>query len=67
MMQGERMIGRLDPKLHRDRGVLEIKGLWLEPKIKSTADLRKAIEAEVERLAAFTNTQSITWPRSFKR
>jgi uncharacterized protein YcaQ len=60
------MIGRLDPKLHRDRGVLEIKGLWLEPKTKSTAVLRKAVEEEVQRLAAFTGATTINWPRSFK-
>jgi uncharacterized protein YcaQ len=58
-MQGERLIGRLDPKLHRDRGVLEIKGLWLEPKVKRTRSLRGAIEVEVQRLAACTGAMTI--------
>lgn len=66
LMQGERLIGRLDPKLHRDRGVLEIKGMWLEPKVKLTKMLRRAIDAEVQRLANFTVASTITWPRNFR-
>ena len=33
--QSGRLVGRLDPKLHRDRGLLEVKGLWWEPGIKA--------------------------------
>jgi uncharacterized protein len=31
ILEGERLVGRLDPKLHRDRGHLEIRGVWWEP------------------------------------
>ncbi len=43
-----RLVGRLDPKLHRDRGLLEIKSLNLEPGFdggqRFNTDLRQAIE-----------------------
>lgn len=31
LLRGETLIGRLDAKLHRDLGLLEVKGLWWEP------------------------------------
>jgi uncharacterized protein YcaQ len=51
ILEGERLIGRLDPKVHREKGLLEVKGLWWEPKIKETKGRRAALEAELDRLA----------------
>lgn len=59
MLRGDRLIGRLDPKLHRDTGTLEIRGLWLEPRMKQTATLRRAIDAAIERLAEFVGAATI--------
>ena len=38
--------------LYRDRGVLEVKGLWWEKGIRSTKARRKALEAALQDLAA---------------
>jgi uncharacterized protein len=51
ILEGERLIGRLDPKLHREKGLLEVKGLWWEPKVKETKGRRAALEAALDRLA----------------
>jgi uncharacterized protein YcaQ len=51
ILEGDRLIGRLDPKVHRDQGLLEVKGLWWEPKVKETKGRRAALEAELDRLA----------------
>jgi uncharacterized protein YcaQ len=51
ILEGERLIGRLDPKLHREKGLLEVKGLWWEPKVRETKGRRAALEAALERLA----------------
>lgn len=63
ILEGETITGRLDPKFHRDRGLLEIKGLWWEPGIKATKARRKALEAAVERLATFIGADDIVLPR----
>ena len=53
---------RLDPKLHRDQGLLEIKGLWWEPGIKATKARKRGLEEALERLAAFVGADSIRLP-----
>ncbi|MEE8156164.1 MAG: crosslink repair DNA glycosylase YcaQ family protein [Phycisphaerales bacterium] len=62
-LEGDRLIGRLDPKLHRDREQLEIKGLWWEPKVKVTKARRKELENAVESLAQFVGVREIRWPK----
>jgi uncharacterized protein YcaQ len=53
ILDGDRITGRLDAKLHRDRGVLEVKGLWWEAGIKPTKARRKALDEALEGLAAW--------------
>ena len=62
ILEGDRLVGRLDPKLHRDRGLLEIKGLWWEPGIKATRARRRSLDEALERLAAFVGADQIQLP-----
>lgn len=57
ILEGERLVGRLDPKLHRDRGVLEVRALWWEPGVKETKGRRAALEAALDRLARFAGAE----------
>ena len=57
ILEAERLIGRLDPKLHREKGLLEVKGLWWEPKVKETKGRRAALEAALDRLAKQTGAE----------
>jgi uncharacterized protein YcaQ len=59
ILEDERLIGRLDPKLHRDRETLEIRGVWWEPGIKPTRQRRRALADAIERLAALVGATSI--------
>lgn len=63
LLRHDRFIGRIDPKFHRERSVLEIRGLWLEPRITPARTTRRAIESAIERLAQFIGAQSIHMPR----
>ncbi len=63
ILEGERLVGRLDPKFHRDEGLLEIRGLWWEAGVKPTKARMKALQAAVERLAAFIGATAIAWPK----
>lgn len=63
ILEGDKLIGRIDPKLHRDRSELEIKGLWWETKVKATKARRKELIIAVQSLATFVNAKNITWPK----
>jgi uncharacterized protein YcaQ len=54
ILEGERLIGRLDPKLRREEGVLEIRQVWWEPGVRASKGRLAALEAAVERLARLT-------------
>ena len=59
ILEGDRLVGRLDPKLHREEGILEVRGLWWEAGIRPTkARMKRMLEA-LERLAAFTGADGI--------
>lgn len=51
LLEGERLVGRLDPKVHRGEGLLEVRGLWWEPGVRETKGRRAALEAALDRLA----------------
>ncbi len=59
ILEGERLVGRLDPKLHRERGVLEIRGLWWEAGVKGTKARKKALREAVESLAAWLGAEDV--------
>jgi uncharacterized protein YcaQ len=61
ILEGEALIGRLDPKFHRDRGVLEIKGLWWERGIRSTRARMRRLELALEELAERIGATSVAW------
>lgn len=67
ILEGERIVGRLDPKFHRDQGLLEVKGLWWEPGVKATRARKKALEAALERLAGFIGAETCELPRDPKK
>ncbi len=51
ILEGDRLVGRLDPKLHRDQGLLEVRALWWEPGVRPARGRREALAAAVGRLA----------------
>jgi hypothetical protein len=59
ILEGERLVGRLDPKLYREEGRLEIRQVWWEPGVRPSKARDLRLEAAVERLARFTGAE--TW------
>jgi len=57
VMQGERMIGRLDAK--REAGGLSVTAFWPEPGIRIGKQRLKGLQAELERIASFTGLERI--------
>jgi hypothetical protein len=66
ILLGEQLVGRVDPKLHRDRGELEIRFIHFEHGLKPTAKLRAAAMEAIERLAKFVGAGNVRLPRSFE-
>ena len=58
-----RLVGRLDPKLHRDRGELEIKAIHLEPGFRKHAEFKEGLAASVRALAEFLGATSLRLPK----
>lgn len=67
ILEGDRFVGRLDPKLHRDRSELEIKGLWWEPKIKPTKKRQALLDDALHNLAEFVGATKIMMKVSASR
>jgi uncharacterized protein len=67
ILHRDRLIGTVDPKIDRERGVLEVVTFHLErdaPRDRSTV---RAIKDAVEDLAAFAGAREVDWPRSWPR
>lgn len=60
ILQGDRLIGRLDPKLHRDRQLLEVKRVWWEPGVTPTRTRKAALEDAVARYGTFAGATAWT-------
>lgn len=63
ILQGDRLIGRLDPDLDRSRSRLKIRKVWWEPETKLTPDLRSRFEQAIAAYAAFNNAEHWTLPK----
>ena len=57
-----RLVGRLDPKLHRDRSLLEIRALHAEPDCVVTADFGVQLNDAIADLANFLGATDIRMP-----
>jgi uncharacterized protein YcaQ len=56
ILEGDALVGRMDAKLHRERGELEVKGLWWEKGVRPAKArlrrLRAALEGMARRIGA---------------
>lgn len=59
LLEGDRLIGRIDMKAERRDGVLDIRRLWLEPGIKPSAGRLEKLDAELQRVARFTGMDAV--------
>lgn len=63
ILEGGRLIGRLDPKLHRDREELEVRFVDFEPGVKVDRKRKAALDEAVQRLASFVGGKTVRWPK----
>ncbi len=61
LLEGDRLIGRVDMKARRDDDALHVTGLWLEPRVKLTKGRRARLERELARQAKFIGMADVIW------
>ncbi|MBW9056469.1 winged helix-turn-helix domain-containing protein [Rhizobium mesosinicum] len=66
LLEGDRLIGRIDMKADRKKGTLDVKRLWLEPRVKASAGRFEKLEAELERLARFVGVEKVVYLDGWK-
>lgn len=61
ILEGDRMIGRIDMKADRKAGVLDVKRLWLEPGVRASSGRLEKLDVELGRLAKFTGVEAVRY------
>jgi len=64
ILEGDRFVGRLDPRLDRARKALVVEGVWWEPGVKPSRARGRAFEAALEKLAARIGAEGVELPRA---
>lgn len=59
ILDGDRLVGRLDPKLDRERSRLAIRGVWWEPGARATKTLQRRLDDAVGRYAGFVGAARV--------
>lgn len=62
ILEGARLTGRLDAKVHRNQALLEVKGLWWERGVRPTKARLRALDEALERLARFVGAENAQRP-----
>ncbi len=61
-----RLVGRLDPKTHRDRGELEVKRLDLEPRFRPDTRFWTQLGDTLASLSAMVGANRVVVPRAHR-
>lgn len=67
ILEGDRIVGRVDMKAHRDRDVLHVRALWPEPGVRWGKARCRAFAAEAERLTRLAGVARVTWETGWLR
>ncbi|EAU41788.1 hypothetical protein FP2506_15184 [Fulvimarina pelagi HTCC2506] len=67
VLQGDRIIGRLDTKADRASGTLNVRAFWPEKGIRRSAGRMEALSKEIERLARFAECEETRYEAGWLR
>jgi len=62
-----RLVGRLDPKTHRDRRALEVKAIYLEPGFSRDAGFERGLAEALHDLREFVGAERLELPQGWTR
>ncbi len=61
LLEGDRLIGRIDMRAHRKNQSLDVKRLWLEPRVKLSNARKTRLDAELVRQARLGGVNDVIW------
>ncbi len=61
LLEGDRLVGRIDMKAGRDRDELDVKALWMEPGVRLSGTRQAKLEAELDRIRRFAGLAAVHW------
>ena len=66
LLFGERIVGRIEPRLDRRSGNLAITGIWFEPAFEPMEEPHfvPALVTALQAYRAFVGAESVSWPRT---
>ncbi|GAB1364982.1 crosslink repair DNA glycosylase YcaQ family protein [Rhodobacter sp.] len=67
VLEGARIIGRIDAKAFRDAGTLRVAAYWPEPGQKMGVQRKARLEAELQRLARFAGCERVEFLPGWER
>ncbi|WP_425084118.1 winged helix-turn-helix domain-containing protein [Ruegeria profundi] len=59
LLEGDKLIGRIDMKAHRDEGILRVKALWPERAIRWSDARTRRLQSELDRMRRFTGLDKV--------
>lgn len=59
LLEGDKLVGRIDMKHDRKERALITKGLWFEPTVRASGGRRARLAAELERIRKFTGAETV--------
>jgi uncharacterized protein YcaQ len=63
VLEGDRLVGRVDPKFERGEGLLKVRRIFWEPGVRATRERVRGLKEAAERLARFVGAERVEWPR----
>lgn len=67
VMEGERLIGRIDVRARRAEGLLAVAAFWPEPGLRLSKARRARLEGELDRLARFAGCDAVSFAPGWLR
>ncbi len=61
ILEGDKLVGRVNPKFQRARGALEIRRVFWEPEVRVTRARRRKLEDATTRLAEMIGAERVEW------
>ena len=59
ILYGERFVGRIEAVPDRKKGILSVRGLWLEPGIRQTKRLNSALDKTIMNFGKFNDCEFV--------
>lgn len=61
LLEGDRLVGRIDMRARRSKNQLEVKRVWWEPKVKFGTDRQARLHSELARQARLVGAKDVIW------